>query len=455
MRSPRPSFILVAMSSSGRIFRTLAVLACLSVFTAGLSGQSAASPAQTATPLPAAAAPASGPALAVLDLENAGLDPRVDYLAGILQGLLAYDLGSVGGITLVDRRNLDSVLKERELSLSALGQDSAAAAAAGKIIGADWMLSGNYVFTGSDVLLTLSLTDTASAKRIVFRDRGSTENLVHHLAEQIVLRLTGRTVTLADDTRSRSLVSLRDETPGSIALHSIIIDAEIFLDGSFVGYTTGDVRTPFVIEKVGPGAHKLRTHLDSSFGVIKLPEVSFGDWEAEVQVEPGQRLVVRDETRQFNELLYALQNLYSETLTAPADNLAPLSVVKELSFQDRKGQEIRVRLEAQPRPLANGGVAVDISLSAAPAAASGAAGGGAVARPAGGATTADGAVAGPAAAEARLSLSRTGGEDEGADEQKADAGIVGLSASLDKSGSSWELELWLERTDIHQNMFRE
>ena len=107
------------------------------------------------------------------------MDPRVDYLSSIVQGILAFDLGSRGDIALVDRRNLDAVLKEKELTLSAIGQDADSAAAAGRLVGADWLLSGEYVFIGSDVLITLSLTDTATAKRVVFRDRGSSENLVH------------------------------------------------------------------------------------------------------------------------------------------------------------------------------------------------------------------------------------------------------------------------------------
>ena len=369
----------------------------------------------------------AGPTLAILELQNAGMDPRVDYLSGIVQGILAYDLGGAGGITLVDRRNLDTLLKEKELSLSALGQDSQAAAEAGKILGADWMLSGDYVFTGTDVLITISLTDTASARRVVFRDRGATENVVHRLAEQIVLRLTGAAVHLADDSRARSLVSLRDETPGSIALFSIIIDAEIYLDGTFVGYTTGDGHMPYILDKVIPGLHTLRTHLDSSFGVVKLPEVTFGDWQVQVQVEPGQRLVVRDETRQFNEILYRLQNIYSETLSAPADNLAALAVSKELSFQDRKGRTVSVRLESLPRPLPGGGVAVDLTLSA----------------------------SAPTDSRATASLSRSGAEDQGSVEQKVSAGLVDLSATLDRRGDSWELELWIQRNDIHQNMFRE
>jgi hypothetical protein len=368
------------------------------------------------------------PAVAILEITNAGMDPRVDYLSSIVQGILAFDLGSRNDLTLVDRRNLDALLKEKELSLSGLAQDADAAAAAGKLVGADWLLSGEYVFLGSDVLLTLSLTEAASAKRTVFRDRGGSENLVHKLAEQVVHRLTGKDVAFADPGRARSLVSLRDETPGSIALFSPIIRAEVYLDDQFVSYTTGDGTVPLILDKVSPGKHKLRVHLDSSFGVIKLPEVSFHDWEVEAEVEANQRLTLRDATRQFN---YTLSNLIrldegSARLTDAEAVLAQakLGFTKELSFKDRSGADIAVRLVAKPR-LDEKGLTMDFTLSA-----------------------------GAASAPASLSLFLPASEDAEKDGQAA-TGIVNVYASLERRNQFWSIDWRIERTDIEQNMFRQ
>ncbi len=138
------------------------------------------------------------------------------------------------------------MLKEKDLTLSALGQD--AAAQAGRLAGADWLLSGEYVFLGSDVLLTLSLTEAATAKRVVFRDRWPNENLL--------------------------------------------------------------------LDKLTPESHTLRVHLNSSFGVVKLPEVSFGDWETSFEVEADKRATLRDLTRHFNETLYRLIELGGDSLKA-------------------------------------------------------------------------------------------------------------------------------------------
>ena len=398
--------------------------------------------AQAALPSPVPGGRAV-PAVAILEMANAGLDPRLDYLAGIIQGLLAYDLGGRSDLVLVDRRNLEAVLKEKELALSPLGSGSSGGgeasteelSRAGRLAGADWLLSGEYAFLGADVLVTLSLTETASARRTVFRDRGPSENLVHALAEKVVERLTGTRPSFVEAGRERSLVSLRDETPGSLALHSPIIDAEIFLDGEFVGFTTGDERKPFLVERLAPGKHRVRTHLDSSFGVLRLPEVAFGDWDVEVVVEPGKRLVLRDPTRHFNDQLYRLIRLWDEEYTAPFGQGAKLAVLKELAFQDRQGSPVSVRLEARPlsdtaaSPEAKtGAVAMEFVLTV---------------------------KAGPGPAEsATLRLERdlaAGSESEG----EANAGIVRLSVSLERGYREWELELSLERTDIRQNMWRE
>ena len=370
------------------------------------------------------------PAIAILEVANAGMDPRVDYLGSIIQGILAFDLGKGEDITLVDRHNLDAALKETELSLSGLAQDPDAAAQAGKLVGADWLLSGEYVFLGSDVLLTLSLTETATAKRVVFRDRGADENLAHKLAAEVAHRLTGKDYSFVEEGRSRSLVSLRDESPGSIALFSPIIKAEVYLDDQFVGYTTGDPTLPLILDKLPSGGHKLRVHLDSSFGVVKLPEVSFGDWEQVVQVEPDKRQTVRDLTRQFNGTLYQLIEVGDgELRVSDADLASPKTkspFEKNLSFQDRKGREIDVKLRVTPK-REGARTYLELNLSAGPK--------------------------GEAPEKKALSLELPA-EGEAEKDDATETGIVALKASAERSADYWSIEWRLERTDISQNMFR-
>lgn len=55
-----------------------------------------------------------------------------------------------------------------------------------------------------------------------------------------------------------------------------------------------------------------------------LPQVEFKDWETVVDVRPGGRHTVRDQTRHFNEILYRLEYLASFELKAELGKTAAL-----------------------------------------------------------------------------------------------------------------------------------
>ena len=286
---------------------------------------------------------------ALLSIRNAGSDVRADYLEGIIRGVLLYDLSSTEDMQLVNRAELEAILREQELQLSSLADQQQKALEVGRILGADYLLKGEYVFLGTEVLLTLSAIEVGTARTHVFTDRGAGENLVHALAEQIVLKLAGREVELRTPLQDRSIISLRDEKPGSIALHTPLVDAEIFLDGEFAGYSTGDGRVPFVLDGVAPGPHLLRLHL-GRFGVVREPQITFHDWEEKVTVQPGKRLVVRATAAHFNEIIYRLQQRVREGI--------PLSALKsegsasrrhDASFTDRQGKRVEILLEVRAR----------------------------------------------------------------------------------------------------------
>ena len=70
-----------------------------------------------------AAVSAESMSLAFLPIENLSANPRYDYLEGIIKGILLYDLSSTEGINVVDRSEMESILKEQELRLSSLTED--------------------------------------------------------------------------------------------------------------------------------------------------------------------------------------------------------------------------------------------------------------------------------------------------------------------------------------------
>ncbi len=280
--------------------------------------------------------------IAMLSVENGSKDPRYDYLEGLLSGLLLYDLSSVEDITLVERSSLESIMKEQELMMSDIGE--AKAFQIGKIAGADYLLKASFVFLGNDIVLSATVMDVATSKSIVFSERGKTENLAHAVAEKIIMKLTGRDVKLVSDLHERSILSLKDEKPGSIWINTPIIDGEVQLDGEFVAYTTGDAKVPVKLDNVAPGKHKV-TILLAGFGMFKEPELTFQNWEETVDVQPGKTAVIKARPYTFYDLVYMARKLASDTLKMTLkDGKGSASKTIDASFTDRKGTKIPVTI---------------------------------------------------------------------------------------------------------------
>jgi TolB-like protein len=287
--------------------------------------------------------------IAFLSIDNLSANPRYDYLEGIIRGLLLFDLSGAQDIEVVNRSDLDSILREQELQLSNLAEDQNKAIEVGRILGADYLLRGEYVFLGNDVLITVRLVDVVQARSLTFSERGASENTLHAIAEQIIFRLTGREAALQSEQHDRSIISLQDEKPGSVNLFCNLIDAEIFVDGQFIGYTTGDPRIAFEIEDLSPGPHRLRIHL-SDFGVVREPEITFHDWEEEVQITPGRRSVVRATIYHYSNIIYNLQQLVREDIRfRELEGGALVRREHDASFVDREGNPVPINLVAAAR----------------------------------------------------------------------------------------------------------
>jgi len=282
-------------------------------------------------------------------MENAGRDPSADYLGGIIEGLLLFDLSTQQDISLVERASLEEVIAEQQLGLAGLTARSAEVQRVGEILGADYLVTGDYVFLGEEVLINARVVNVGTAQTVAFSERGRTENTIHRLAEKLIAELSDSRVSLTDPAAERSIISMRDERPGTIALYSPLIDAEISVDGEFVGYTHGDPTEPVLIEDVAPGARTITTNLGIAFGVAELPAFTFSPWSAEVVVRPGRRTVVRDRSRALNSIIYDALWLVSEDESI-APGADPVAIEHDLSFTDRSGRRIPVRLQMRVAP---------------------------------------------------------------------------------------------------------
>ena len=275
---------------------------------------------------------------AFLDFQNINMDPALDYLGGIIKGLLLYDLSQNEYIQLVNRSELENVMEEQNLRLSGLSEDSENAIKVGRILGADWLIKGEYIYLGKDVLITISVIDVETARVFAFSERGSSENTIHSLAEKIVMKLTGLEMTLQNDDSVRSIISMKDESPGILKLYSWVPGAEIYLDDEFIGYTGEDSKIPYIIKNIEPGKHTIRTHY-WPFGEVDLPEMIFHDWDEDFEISPAEEIVLRADQKQFNSIINALRQLVKENYRYSADSNSLFEKDHQVSWQDREAEK--------------------------------------------------------------------------------------------------------------------
>jgi TolB-like protein len=285
----------------------------------------------------------NGGSILFLDIQNQGRDARYDYLADMIKAVLLFDFATVSELRIIDEPSVQKALLEKKLVLSGINLENALELA--QTLTADYVVSGRYLVKGEQADITVTLLEVKSKQPVAYDEQGQSENLIHAIAEQIVFRLTGKMQEFQSELYDRSILSLIDEKAGSIALHTTLKDAEVFLNNELAGYTTGILRTPFKIEGLKPGRYTLRVHLPE-FGVIKLPEVTFHDWQQEIEITPGKHYAVTANIEHFSYLLERLIALAAEkfelSLSSGRETHAN---THELVFQDRAGNEIKLKTD--------------------------------------------------------------------------------------------------------------
>jgi len=166
--------------------------------------------------------------------------------------------------------------------------------------------------------------------------------MVHQLAEEIILHLTGQRTELQNPDSVRSILSLRDETPGQISFYSRMTSAEIFIDGEFAGYTTGNNRTAQIFDDLAPGIHNIMVKAGQDFGMINLPEFTFEPWNTDVEVRAGKNKVVRDGSVDYNGAIYDHMEVVSERKTFIDGFRGIERFESDFSYIDLEGNPVNV-----------------------------------------------------------------------------------------------------------------
>jgi TolB-like protein len=284
-----------------------------------------------------------GISILILDIKNQSNNTQYDYLQYLIKAILLFDFATVQELAVIDTPTLEKAVQEKTLLLSNLKPEEALDLALS--LNADYLLSGKYVMVKEEVEISISLLEVKTKQPVQIIEQGKNENLIHAIAEQIVFRLSGKMPEFQSELYERSIVSLIDEKPGSISLHTTLKEAEVYLNNQLVGYTTGMMLTPFKIENLKPGQYTLRVHLPE-FGVIKTPEVTFHDWEQEIEITPGKNYVVKANIQHFSYLLTNLMELLAEKMELSLKTeIESKNALHEITFQDRQGKEIKVLLD--------------------------------------------------------------------------------------------------------------
>ena len=298
--------------------------------------------------------------LALIGFENMDDDNEHDYLESLISAVIREDLSNTEGIVLLERNMINKVLDEQKMQISGLFDDRDAVEA-GRLLGSDYLCGGGYIVMDTEVLLDVTLINVETGRVISFSSRGNSEDIIHHAAEKLVRELTGERVILRSAETDRPLIKQTLMPPGNLKLFSPLIDARIYLDGEFYGYTKGDGRVPIEIE-LTPGVHTIKTDLGRDFGVIIEPEIIFEKWEKEFTIESGKTVVLEDPTRHFNDRLYRLRKIVQEDKTFYFPDAEPYDVQHSFSFTDRSGNPVEGSLTIHFTPTETAGLDAQVLL---------------------------------------------------------------------------------------------
>jgi hypothetical protein len=301
----------------------------------------------------------SAKTVAFVGVQNLSQNPDYDYLASFTEGLILFDVSSAKEIILVERTRLEKILSEQNLQVSGLAGEGKEKKTIeiGKLLAADYLVSVDYTIVAGEVAFTLRMADTTTGEVRVFTSRGTLENDIHSLAEGLVRSLAGKNYSFTKPGEKRSLLTLRDLQPGTISLYSNLVNAEILLNDKFAGYTKGDLYNAILIPDLDPGIYVMRIHLTNDFGVVKLPEFTFSDWQEKITVNPGRVTTIRSVIHHFNETIYSLAKLFNEDYNLTEKD-QKINTSKSLSFTDRGGKAVTMKLSVNGTRSSGGATAV-------------------------------------------------------------------------------------------------
>ncbi len=133
--------------------------------------------------------------IAIIDFKNTSNKRDLDYLQKAIPEALITRLAESGKLDIVERARLEDAIKEMQLSMTGI-VDQSAAVEIGKAVGANAILVGSFLEIGGVIQLNARLIDVETSKVLiakVVKGRVGTEifNLMDELAASIEQKLVG------------------------------------------------------------------------------------------------------------------------------------------------------------------------------------------------------------------------------------------------------------------------
>ncbi len=156
---------------------------------------------------------------------------KTDRVSDKVTDLLSAELSAAPELMLVERDELEKILKEHELNLSGLvGADDAIKA--GRLTGAKLLITGSVIDTGTDRYLVAKVISTETSRVLGATSKGKVSDnlgdLVTKLSEQVatVVRERGATIVPAVEPREDRLAKLKKSLDGKPTLKVMVKIAE-------------------------------------------------------------------------------------------------------------------------------------------------------------------------------------------------------------------------------------
>lgn len=135
------------------------------------------------------------PVIAVAEFQNATGRQELEFMGNSVPAILTTDLTKTGQITIVERRKINRIAEEQRFSLSGM-VDERTAKEVGRLLGADYLVTGAVIKLGSDIRVDVTLINITSGQITGFSQAGRDENVIHTLSESIIKHLAGNDIPL-------------------------------------------------------------------------------------------------------------------------------------------------------------------------------------------------------------------------------------------------------------------